>query len=158
MLPFIFSACAEIGAGSALPTSPATAGQTYAKAPEWVTRGCRAYWSNPLHREAVVCANGAAAASRNPLTTRETAIARARTALARNVEVTIESFARLEEHEDGDGELRSIIHQLTSASLPGAQVEEIWRSESGEVHALVSLHIAEVQHSVRSAAPLEESE
>jgi hypothetical protein len=94
---------------------------------------------------------GSASASRNRVAARETAIARARSVIARSVEVTIESLVRLEESEaTGDeGRLETIVHQLTSASLPSCEVVSVWRSQSGEVHALVALSVATVQRSVR---------
>lgn len=84
---------------------------------------------------------------------RETAIARARAAIARSIEVTIESLVRLEDSGagNGDGELRTIAHQLSTASLPGSETVAVWRSGTGEVHALVALSVARVQRSVRVA-------
>lgn len=134
------------------PPSPTEA---LAGAPSWVTRGCRSHWTDDEERRTVVCGVGSAGPNKNRVAARETAVARARSAVARSVQVTIESLVRLEDSgETDDGELRSIVHQLTSASLPGCQVESVWRSSSGEVHALVSLEVARVQQSMRKARSL----
>jgi hypothetical protein len=127
-----------------------------ADAPDWVAHGCRAHWRSSPERAGVVCGVGSAPPGRNPIAARETAVARARSAIARSISVTIENLVRL---EDGgaagdDGELESIIHQLTSASLPACRVESVWRSPTGEVHALVSLRVDRVQDSVRSSRAL----
>lgn len=107
-----------------------------------------------------MCGVGHAPSNRNRLAARDTAVARARSEIARSVTVTIENLVRLEDGRRGsdDGELRSIVHQLTSASLPGCQIESIWESSTGETHALVSLEVTKVQRSVRRVATLSPSE
>ena len=123
------------------------------QAPDWVTSGCRSHWASATERRGLVCGVGSAPASRDRVAARETAIARARSAIARSIEVTIESLVRLEEASTTDGgeeaRLETIAHQLTSASLPGCEVVSVWRSRSGEVHALVALPVERIQHSVR---------
>lgn len=125
-----------------------------ADAPAWVTDGCRAYWSDAEKRRQVVCGIGSAASNRNRVAARETAIARARAVIARSLEVTIESLVRLEERGAGDADLDTISHQLSSTSLRGVQLESVWRAETGEVHALVSLDLDRVQKTVRSSRSL----
>lgn len=122
-------------------------------APEWLTRGCRSHWKTEAEQRAVLCGVGSAPPSRDRVAARETAIARARAAIARSIEVTIESLVRLEDSGagNGDGELRTIAHQLSTASLPGSETVAVWRSGTGEVHALVALSVARVQRSVRVA-------
>jgi len=127
---------------------------TLADAPPWVTDGCRAYWSDAEKRRQVVCGIGSAASNRNRVAARETAIARARAVIARSLEVTIESLVRLEERGAGDADLDTISHQLSSTSLRGVQLESVWRAETGEVHALVSLDLNRVQKTVRSSRSL----
>jgi hypothetical protein len=122
-----------------------------AGAPEWVTRGCRAHWQNRKTEANIVCGIGSASPDRNPLAARETAVARARSAIARSIEVTIESLVRLEssDHAANDGVLRTIVHQLTSTSIPACRVESVWMAENGQVFALVSLRVAKLQQSLR---------
>jgi hypothetical protein len=149
-------------AGSSGRSNPSTAqieppaAESYENAPNWITAGCRAHWPDQVEREQIVCGIGSAAANRNRVAARDTAVARARSAIARSIEVTIESLVRLEDDSRSttDGYLRSIVHQLSSASLPGCQVEAIWHSNTGAVHALVSLQVVKVQQSVRNSRSL----
>ncbi|MCP4903508.1 MAG: hypothetical protein GY910_00860 [bacterium] len=87
------------------------------------------------------------AAYRNRLAARETAI-------ARSLRVTIESLVRLVEEGSGGAGLETIVHQLSSASRRGARLETVWRSETGEVHALLSLDLDRIQRTVRSSRSL----
>lgn len=148
-------------AGSAPPPGPRIAAEAdalAADAPEWVRRGCRAYWHDAEIRRQVVCGVGSAPAHRDRVRARETAIARARSEIARSLEVTIESLVRLEDRGRGpgrgEGELTTIVHQLSSTSLRGARVETVWRAASGAVHALVSLDLERLQSTVRATRAL----
>lgn len=143
---------APIGCASSKETPPAEmtgVTRSLADAPIWLTQGCRFHWKNEQTRRNVVCGVGSAAPNRNRIAARETAIARARSAIARSIEVTIESLVRVEDSGTGDGRIRAFVHQLTSESLPGCQLESVWQSKSGEIHALVSLQVAKLQQSVR---------
>jgi hypothetical protein len=146
----------SLGCSAKAPASsaPPSVKETLADAPEWVTRGCRAHWQEPEERRRVVCGVGSASNHRNRVAARETAIARARTSIARSLKVTIESLVRLEEQETGEDQLDTIVHQLSSTSLRGVQLESVWNAESGEVHALVSLDLERVQSSVRDSRGL----
>lgn len=146
--------CASSGAPEAESPRAMSVSESFASAPAWVTEGCRAYWTNPEKRRQVVCGLGSAPSMRNRVAARETAIARARTSVARSLEVTIESLVRLEERGDSDPELETIVHQLSSTSLRGLQLESVWRSPRDEVHALVSLDLDRVQKTVRSSQAL----
>ena len=129
-----------------------------AGAPTWLTEGCRSHWKTAQARRAVVCGVGSAGPNRNRVAARDTAIARARSAIARSIEVTIESLVRVEDSNSGDGDIHEFVHQLTSRSLPSCQLESVWRSETGEVHALVSLQVAKVERSVRETRVLSPDE
>lgn len=144
------------GASQGVYPRPMSAAESLTGAPVWVTRGCRAHWDNESERRQVLCGVGSATSRRNPLGARETAVARARSAIARSIEVTIESLVRLEDGSErsADGHMRSIVHQLSTASLPGCQTESVWSSPRGEVHALVSLDVDRVKQSVRSSKAL----
>ena len=154
-----FAACAP-STGSrnetsfATPDRPSTAEQL-ADAPEWVTRGCRRHFQQAPAERPVLCGVGTAGPSRNRLAARETAVARARSAIARSIEVTIEDLVQLEDSSTRpDGELRTIAHQLSTASLPACQVESTWQAPGGQIHALVSLEVEKVKQSVRRSRAL----
>jgi hypothetical protein len=159
--------CCSISLGCATPSSrratsiidePPSSREILANAPGWVTNGCRFHWKNEIERREIVCGVGSAGPNRNQVAARETAVARARSEIARSVTVTIESLVRHDDRNDDAGEFRSIAHQLTSASLPGCQVESVWQASTGEIHALVSLQVAKVQHSVRQSRALRPSD
>ena len=146
--------CASDGAPTPPQPRSLSVSESLADAPAWVTEGCRAFWSDPQKRRQVVCGLGSAPAMRNRVAARETAIARARSSVARSLEVTIESLVRLDERGDSDPELETIVHQLSSTSLRGIQLESVWRSPTDEVHALVSIDLDRVQTTVRSSQAL----
>jgi hypothetical protein len=131
-----------------------TVGEILADAPPWVTEGCRAFFRDAEKRRQVVCGIGSSPKNRNRLAARDTAIARARAAIARSLEVTIESLVRLDEGNTDGANLKTISHQLSSTSLRGAQLESVWQAETGEVHALVSLDLDRVQKTVRNSRSL----
>lgn len=148
------SGCASTAPSQPEAVAPKTASEVLATAPVWVTRGCRAHWKDTVIRRKVVCGIGSAPGNRNRVAARETAIARARASVARSLQVTIESLVRLSDRGDDEAELATIVHQLSSTSLRGVQVESTWRSETGEIHALVSLGLDQVQRSVRNTRAL----
>lgn len=146
--------CAGGGSGTGSRPKPKSAVEVLADAPSWVTQGCRAHWPDEEERRRVVCGVGSAPPHRNRVRARTTAIARARSEIARSLQVTIEDMVRLAERDGSTGpeeELDTLVHQLSTASLQGCQVESVWRSETGEVHALVSLGVDRVAGTVRSA-------
>jgi len=151
ILALVIACIVGIVIGCASPTAIPPEPDPLADAPDWVTRGCRVHWQDEEAGSRVVCGIGSAGPNRNLLAARETAVARARSAIARSIEVTIESLVRLDSSNDAadDGALRSIVHQLTSTSLPACRVESVWKAGNGEVFALVSLRVARLQQSLR---------
>lgn len=154
-----FTLITGLGCASApKPTSryatPAAKTASLAEAPEWLLSGCRAHWSDPIRARRILCGVGSAPAHRDRVAARETAIARGRAEIARSLEVTIESLVRLEDRADTDGEVDAIVHQLSNTSMRGVQLEQIWRAESGETYALVSLDVARIEETVRDTPRL----
>jgi len=147
------SGCASNEATPRSPyASPPTPEASLDRAPGWLVRGCRAWFADPAGAKRVVCGIGSAPAYRDRVAARETAIARGRAEIARSLEVTIESLVRLTErgtNDVDDGELESIVHQLSSISMRGLQVTEVWRADTGETYALVALDVELVAQSVR---------
>jgi len=147
------SGCASNEATPRSPyASPPTREASLDRAPGWLVRGCRAWFADPAGAKRVVCGIGSAPAYRDRVAARETAIARGRAEIARSLEVTIESLVRLTErgtNDVDDGELESIVHQLSSISMRGLQVTEVWRADTGETYALVALDVELVAQSVR---------
>ncbi len=146
------SACGSAGSVSISPEP-----DPLAAAPDWLIEGCRIHPSEAgrPHRDdaQLVCGIGSAGPDRNPIAARQTAIARARSSIARTIEVTIESLVRIDDETESasDGILRSIVHQLTSTTLPACQLESVWQAPSGEVFALVSLRVSRLQESLQQS-------
>ncbi len=138
--------------------TPAREPASLEDAPTWLLSGCRAHWSDPARARRIVCGVGSAPAHRNRVAARETAIARGRAEIARSLEVTIESLVRLVDRSGDDGDLDTIVHQLSSTSMRGIQLEEVWRAASGETYALVSLDVARIEESVRDTPRLRPAE
>lgn len=138
--------------------TPAPKSASLDDAPAWLVSSCRAHWSDPARAQRIVCGVGSAPAHRNRVAARETAIARGRAEIARSVEVTIESLVRLVDHSGEGGDLDTIVHQLSSTSMRGIQLEEVWRAESGETYALVSLDVARIEATVRDTPRLRPAE
>lgn len=141
--------CASAPAPSSPYATPAPRSVSLEDAPPWLVSSCRSHWSDPARAQRVVCGVGSAPAHRDRVAARETAIARGRAEIARSLEVTIESLVRLVDRSGEAGELDTIVHQLSSTSLRGVQLEEVWRAESGETYALVSLDVARIEETVR---------
>ena len=160
LLTIGFALALAIGCANSAPpaasryATPAPKSASLADAPSWLTSGCRANWSDPARARRIVCGVGSAPAHRNRVAARETAIARGRAEIARSLEVTIESLVRLEDRSGGNGDLDTIVHQLSSTSMRGIQLEEVWRSASGETYALVSLDVARIEETVRDTPRL----
>ncbi|MEM9177817.1 MAG: hypothetical protein AAGC67_21635 [Myxococcota bacterium] len=148
------AACTTPPAATSRYATPPTKTASLASAPAWLVSGCRAHWSDPARAERIVCGVGSAPAHRNRVAARETAIARGRAEIARSLEVTIESLVRLVDRGGDDGDLDTIVHQLSSTSMRGVQLEEVWRAESGETYALVSLDVARIEETVRDTPRL----
>ena len=149
--------CASSPAPTSRYATPPRKEASLAEAPAWLVSGCRAHWPDPVVQRRIVCGVGSAPAHRNRVAARETAIARGRAEIARSLEVTIESLVRLTETGVGDAELETLVHQLSSTSLRGLQLETVWRAQTGETYALVSLDVARIEESVRDAKTLRAS-
>jgi hypothetical protein len=150
--------CASAPAPSSPYATPAPRSASLEEAPAWLVASCRAHWADPERARRIVCGVGSAPAHRNRVAARETAIARGRAEIARSLEVTIESLVRLVDRGGEDGEVDTIVHQLSSTSMRGVQLEEVWRAESGETYALVSLDVARIEETVRDNPRLRPAE
>lgn len=146
--------CASTPAPSSPYANPTPTSASLEDAPAWLVGSCRAHWADLERARRIVCGVGSAPAHRNRVAARETAIARGRAEIVRSLEVKIESLVRLVDRGGEDDELDTIVHQLSSTSMRGIQLEEVWRAESGETYALVSLDVARIEETVRDSPRL----
>ena len=150
--------CASAPAPSSPYATPAPTSASLEDAPVWLVGSCRAHWADLERARRIVCGVGSAPAHRDRAAARETAIARGRAEIVRSLEVEIESLVRLVDRGGEEGELDTIVHQLSSTSMRGIQLEEVWRAESGETYALVSLDVTRIEETVRDNPRLHPTE
>ncbi len=130
-------------------------------APTWVTRGCPG-------SENRICGVGSASGMQNAALRRQLAIGRARTDIARNIEVRV--VALLKDYASttaGGSDFRQGAHderhivdvskQITNMTLAGTEVIDTWISKSATFYALVSLDVDKFSHTVGRMNRLSES-
>jgi hypothetical protein len=134
-------------------------------APSWVFAGCAPgehQRGQPAHS---LCGVGSMASPRHPTRARDTAISRARTEVARSLEIHIQ--AMLADYQaaasGGSGFGRSgadealivdVSRQITRVSISGSEVRRTWTAKDGTVFALVILDVERFRASVREMRQL----
>ena len=137
-----------------------------AGAPEWIRRGCSAYWADAPDRG--VCGVGSTSGSRNMALTTSTAEGRGRTAIARSLSTKVRTMLKdYQATTTGGAEFGTaaadeqhivdVGKQLTNGSLTGAERRDLWISPSGVVYALMVLDLEKFQGAVWSMKHLSES-
>ncbi len=137
-----------------------------AGAPEWIRRGCSAYWADAPDRG--VCGVGSTSGSRNMALTTSTAEGRGRTAIARSLSTKVQAMLKDYQATTTSGEefgtaaadeqhIVDVGKQLTNRSLTGAERRDLWISPSGVVYALMVLDLEKFQGAVWSMKHLSES-
>ncbi len=127
-------------------------------APAWAGRGCAGH--DDAADASMICALGSAVSTRNPALARTTAISRARTELARSIQVEIDSLLADYGTSTGEGARSSddqrvidVSRQITKVALEGSRVLGTWTSDEGEVFALVALQTDALGETTRRHAP-----
>ncbi len=156
------------GSGCAsTPKTPADAVQgELTDAPEWVRKGCDAWWGDKSERR--ICGVGAAGSTRNAALARTGAIARGRTELARSLSVKVEAMIKDYQATTTGGEsfgssaaddqhLVDVSKQITDTSLAGTSLVDSWISKSGTFYALVALDVEGFKDAVSQMRNLSDS-
>ncbi len=149
---------------AARPEEPAVQSEL-AGAPEWIRRGCGAYWADAPDRG--VCGIGSASGSRNLALKTSSAEGRGRTAIARTLGTRVTAMLKDYQATTTGGEeygtaasdeqhVVDVAMQLTDATLAGAQRRDLWISPSGVVYALMVLDLERFQQTVWSMKQLSE--
>jgi len=135
--------------GGDKPIPPANAIQNELDgAPDWVVKGCSVYFKNKEDRK--ICGVGSVGSTRNAGMARTGAVARARTEIARQLEVKVESMLKDYQATTTGGEkygqvandeqnITDVSKQITSQTLSGTEMIDSWVSNSGTYYALVAL-------------------
>lgn len=137
-----------------------------ANAPSWVRQGCTGYWEKESERK--ICGVGSVGSTRNAGLARSGAISRARTEIARTLNVEVEAMVKDYQATTTGGErfgsaaaddqhLEDVSRQITEATLSGTQLVDSWISESGTFYALVALDIEQFKGAVAQMKNLAES-
>ena len=138
----------------------------FADAPDWVTGSCSSYWKDPS--EAPICAVGSVTGTANPGLARSTAIARARTEIARSLDTKVQAllkdyqstatggaaFGKLAADEQY---ISDTSKQITDTSISGTKLEASWISSSGTYYALVALDLDSFRNAINSDQTLPDS-
>ena len=136
-------------------------------APEWVKKSCENYWDDD--DDAHLCAVGAVAGTRATSLARTAAIARARTALARSIETTVQGLLKDYQATSTGGEdfgslasdeqyITDTSKQITDISLAGTKFQNSWVAPSGTMWVLVSLDLSTFEEALKRDMSLPESE
>lgn len=126
-------------------------------APDWVTKGCNAYFGE---KKAVICGVGSTTGTRNLSLARSAAQGRGRTEIARTLQIKVK--AMLKDYQatvtggdafgvaaDDEQVIKDASKQITDISLPGAKMMDTWVSKDGStLFALMALDIDEFESSL----------
>lgn len=136
-----------------------------ANAPEWVRKGCGSFWDDEDDRR--ICGVGSVGGTRNAGLARSGALARARTEIARTLQVQVESM--LKDYQatttggqdfgaaaSDDQHLVDVSRQVTDMSLSGTELVDSWISDSGTFYALVALDAERFKDAVSKMQNLSE--
>lgn len=156
------SGCATTAIGEGTPLEA-----EFSEAPEWVVKGCAAYWGDEDDEDARVCGVGSADGSRNTALMRTTAIGRGRTEIARSLEIRVRAMLKDYASTTTGGQdfgaaandeqhIIDVSRQITKLSLSGTELTDTWISKTGTYYALVSLRVAKFAHAVNSMDQLSE--
>ncbi len=138
----------------------------FAGAPDWVVRGCSAYWGDDAER--VICGVGSAGGSRNISLMRSTATARGRTEIARTLNTRVKAMLKDYASTTTGGEnfgtaandeqhIVDVSKQITSMTLSGTELTDSWISQKGTLYALVALDVDKFSDSVKRMNQLSEA-
>jgi hypothetical protein len=117
-----------------------------ANAPDWVTRGCSAYWGDDS--PAKICGVGQAGGSRNHALMVTTAQGRGRTAIARSLDLHVRAMLKDYQATTTGGEeygtnaadeqhIVDVSKQLTDVQIVGVEQRDMWISPSNNVYVLM---------------------
>jgi hypothetical protein len=119
-----------------------------AGAPDWVLRGCSAYWGDDGTGR--VCGVGSVSGTRNISLARTAAMGRARTEIARSLEVKVTSMLKdYQATTTGGGEfgdasseeqnITDVSKQITQNTLNGTTLQDTWVANDGTLYVLMAM-------------------
>ncbi len=135
-------------------------------APEWVSRGCAAYWGDD--DGARICGVGAMSGTRNPALARTAAMGRGRAEIARSLETKVRAMLKDYHSTTTGGDefgiaaadeqaIDDVSKQITSMTLSGTTLQDTWISKNGTLYTLVALDVDRFNDSISRMSNLSES-
>ncbi len=135
-------------------------------APEWVSRGCAAYWGDD--DGARICGVGAVAGTRNAALARTAAMGRARAEIARSLQTKVRAMLKDYSSTTTGGDefgiaaadeqtIDDVSKQITSMTLSGTALQDTWISNNGTLYTLVALDVERFNDSISGMTNLSES-
>lgn len=165
--PIILIALMAISAACAGRTQPGDEiADEYDGSPEWVTRGCAAYWGDD--DGARICGVGAMAGTRNVALARTAAMGRARTEIARSLDTKVRAMLKDYHSTTTGGDefglaaadeqaIDDVSKQITSMTLSGTTLQDTWISKNGTLYTLVALDVDRFNDSMARMTNLSDS-
>jgi len=131
-------------------------------APKWVQMGCGAFFGE---KKKLVCGVGAIGGMTNPGLARSAAEGRARTEIARSLQLRVKSM--LNDYgsatQGGPGNklnneqhVEDVSRQITNMTLAGTRLQDTWISNAGTFYALVVLDIDTFRDQMKNMNQLDE--
>jgi hypothetical protein len=136
-------------------------------APKWVTQGCSAYWGEKKG-EKKICGVGSATGTRNISLARTAAQGRARTEIARSLQVQVQSMLKDYQATTTGGQefgksasdeqhIVDVSKQITDTTLAGTEQVDTWISPNGTMWVLVALDVEGFKGAIQKMGQLSES-
>ena len=137
--------------------------QEFEGAPAWVTKGCAAYQGE----KAAICGVGSVGGTRNPSLAMSAAEGRARTAIARSLQVKVKAMLKDYQATTTGGEdfgtaaadeqhIVDVSKQITNMTLSGTQRVDSWISPNGTLYVLMKLDVDAFKDAVSGMKQLDE--
>lgn len=154
-------ACAGGPEPSAMPDD-----SVLADAPEWVLKGCSAYWGDD--DGARICGVGSMGGTKSISMARTGAIGRARTEIARSLQLKVKSMLKDYESTTTGGDeygtaaadeqyVEDVSKQITDMTLNGTTLQDTWVASDGTLFVLVALDVDTFKDSLNNMTDLSET-
>jgi hypothetical protein len=167
-IAFVFTAALGFGACAGKTPKPIdeVMGGEFKGAPDWVTKGCGTYYK--AKGTPMICGVGSVGGSRNPSIMRSTAEGRARTELARSLQVKVKAMLKDYQATTTGGQdfgtsaadeqhVVDVSKQITDMTLSGTELVDTWVSPNGTFYALVTMDVEKFKDSVSKMNNLSDS-
>ncbi len=159
----LIAVVSAVACGGSGPEDPAG---EFAGAPDWVLKGCSAYWGDD--DGARVCGVGSVAGTKNVSLARTAAIGRARTEIARSLETKVKAMLKDYQATTTGGEefgtaaadeqhIEDVSKQVSQITLSGTTLQDSWVSSSNTLYVLVALDVETFNDSMSRMSNLSET-